>query len=362
MAKVLDDAEFCLPPHFLTDDDFLVDKKDELGGSKPLFPYDFHSTFGFSLDLSPVDSLLCSTETETGEDDSLAGLTRQMAHSTLLNDHAFVSHNSNAWVYSSSPQSTLCTLRNGCGCEQGSIRGSFNCQSRFSSTPGTWNLLHATAGEIQRMRLHKESYGGFNNRGLLGSPARKPCQNIDFSGFYYPHQAHSHHKLQAAKLQQLKQQQLMKQQNLSASGGHKQHHFQNKGRNGKDDWTLGLSPARLQQQPHPQKGSSMRAVFLGNPIGKRQCSGTGVFLPRSRSIGSTPAESRKKTTRVFQALNLNLEEIGAPPNLHSGFNTSFTADSDVALSLGIGGSKKQRDFRPQQVISNEVRFPQEWLY
>ena len=88
----------------------------------------------------------------------------------------------------------------------------------------------------------------------------------------------------------------MKQQNASIWGGHHQqqhyHAVQNKGRN--SNRPLGLSPSGCpplqHQQSHPQNGSGMRAVFLGNPAGKRECAGTGVFLPRR--IG-TP-EPRKK--------------------------------------------------------------------
>lgn len=46
-----------------------------------------------------------------------------------------------------------------------------------------------------------------------------------------------------------------------------------------------------QQQPQPPRGSGMRAVFLGNPNLKRECSGTGVFLPRQ--VGA-PTEPHKK--------------------------------------------------------------------
>ncbi|XP_021289286.1 uncharacterized protein LOC110420335 [Herrania umbratica] len=409
MADVLDDGEFWLPPEFLTDDDLFLDKskaennhknpKDgfglELDGSKSWFPYEFRhgfGSFGFSSDLSsPIESVVGSTETESDEEDYLAGLTRQMAHSTLeddprRNDRVFASENSKGWVLSRSPQSTLCAIGSGCGCKQGSSRGSPNCQSRVSSPPGTWDLLYAAAGEVARMRMNEESYGGFNNRGLLGPPARKPSPNLDVSGYYPPHQSLSHQKLQAAQFQQLKQQQLMKQQNASVWGVQKQQHqhhhhvVQNRGRNSNSNRPLGLSPSawpplqqpqQQQQQPQPQNGSGMRAVFLGNPTAKRECAGTGVFLPRR--IG-TPGETRKKPAcstvllpaRVVQALNLNLDEIGAQPQLHPRFNASFTADSDAALRLRSGGNvfsnHKQRNFRPQQGMSQEVRLPQEWTY
>ncbi|XWS59891.1 hypothetical protein CRYUN_Cryun08bG0160800 [Craigia yunnanensis] len=406
MAEVSDDGEFWLPPQFLTDDDLFVDKSEaknnpknlkdgfglELDGSKSLFPYEFPSgfgSFGFSSDLS-------STETESDEEDYLAGLTRQLAHSTLeddfrRNDRAFASEISKSWVRSSSPQSTLCAIRGGCCCKQGSIRGSTNCQSRVSSPPGTWDLLYDAAREVARMRMNEESYGGFNNRGLLGTPAKRSSPNLDVSGFYPPQQSRYHQKLQANQFQQLKQQQLMKQHNASVWGGQKQqqqhhhhhhHHVvQNRGRNSNSNRLLGLSPSAwppLQQQQQQQQQlsptqnrSGMRAVFLGNPTGKRECAGTGVFLPRR--IG-TPSEPRKKPAcstvllpdRVVQTLNLNLDEIAAQPQLHPRFNASFTADSDAALKPRSGGnvsaSQKQCNFRPQQGINHEVRLPQEWTY
>lgn len=60
---------------------------------------------------------------------------------------------------------------------------------------------------------------------------------------------------------------------------------------------LGLSPSawpplqQAAQQQQQQNGSGMRAVFLGAPGGKRECAGTGVFLPRRIN---TPTEPRKK--------------------------------------------------------------------
>lgn len=62
---------------------------------------------------------------------------------------------------------------------------------------------------------------------------------------------------------------------------------------------LGLSPsawpplqqAQNQQHPNNNNGSGMRAVFLGNPAAKRECAGTGVFLPRQ---AGTQPETRRK--------------------------------------------------------------------
>lgn len=124
----------------------------------------------------------------------------------------------------------------------------------------------------------------------------------------------------------LRQQQIAKQQN-SMWGAQKQFGgvyqqrqnnllTQNRGRNGdvngfdsRNNRTLGLSASawptlqhakqqqQQQQQPQNQQyGSGMRAVFLGNASGKRECAGTGVFLPRRFD---SPAESRKKPGEYF---------------------------------------------------------------
>jgi hypothetical protein len=82
---------------------------------------------------------------------------------------------------------------------------------------------------------------------------------------------------------------------------------QNRGRNSeyvgaRNSRPLGLSPSAwppLQQaqpqQQQQQKGSGMRAVFLGTPGGKRECAGTGVFLPRRVD---SPSETRRKPGRL----------------------------------------------------------------
>ncbi|KAK8613150.1 hypothetical protein V6N13_100923 [Hibiscus sabdariffa] len=348
MAEVFDDGAFWLPSQFLTDDDLFMDggkaksnpKKFEdgsgldLDGSKSLFPYEFPYEFGslgFSSDpSSPVESVVGSTETVSDEEDYLAGLTRQMAHSTLgngirRNDIVFASENPKGWVSSSSPRSTLCSLRSGCGCMQGSSRGSLTGKSRVSSPPGTWDLLNAAAAEV--------AYGGVN-RGLLRSPATKLPQNVDVSGFWPPPQSLIRQKMQAAKFQILKQQQqqLMKQQNASIWGGQKQHHQVVKNRVRSTNGPVGLSPSAW-QQTQMRNGSGMRAVFLGNPTAERECAGTGVFLPRRIGAPSEPCKKPAYPTvvrpaRVVQALNLNVDEIGAQPQFHPRFNPNLTGTAE----------------------------------
>lgn len=59
--------------------------------------------------------------------------------------------------------------------------------------------------------------------------------------------------------------------------------------------TLQQSYHQQKQPPAPSKphhGSGMRTVVLGNPGPKRECAGTGVFIPRR---AGTQAETRKKS-------------------------------------------------------------------
>lgn len=425
MAQSLDDGEFWLPPQFLTDDDILMDlsmtnnsniqkssnNKEgfdlEADATKSLFPFEFPYGFGAfghsSSDLSsPVESVVGSTETESDEEDYIAGLTRQIAHSTLEDD-AFAADKTKARFVSGSPQSTLCTVGRGCGCRQGSSRGSPGCQSQVSSPSETWDLLYAAAGEVARMRMNEESYGYHQHNGGLLCPPRKPSpisvplknhhpNHFDSAGGIYSrqHQLLSHQRLQATQFQQLKQQQqqqqMMKQQQGSSVWGGPQQQTQSKPNglyqvggmnrltrsNSNNGRSLGLSPsawpplqhAATQQQ---QNGSGMRAVFLGAPSAKRECAGTGVFLPRRIN---TPTEPRKKSAcstvllpaKVVQALNLNFNDKGAPFYPRFG---SFMPESDSAALRSRnsnGVSYQKRNLRPQQAMSHEIRLPQEWTY
>lgn len=427
MAESLDDGEFWLPPQFLTDDDILMDlsmtnnsniKKSgsnkggfdlEAEATKSLFPFEFPYGFGAfghsSSDLSsPVESVVGSTETESDEEDYIAGLTRQIAHSTLEED-AFAVDKTKTRFVSGSPQSTLCMVGRGCGCRQGSSRGSSSCQSQVSSPPETWDLLFAAAGEVARMRMNEESYGYHqHNKGLLGPP-RKPSpisvplknhhtNHFDAAGGMYSrqHQLLSHQKLQATQFQQLKQQQqqqqMMKQQLVSSVWEGPQQQTQSKPHglyqvggmnrltrsNSNNGRPLGLSPSAwppLQhaatQQQQQQNGSGMRAVFLGAQSAKRECAGTGVFLPRRINTSTEPRKKSACSTvllpaKVVQALNLNFDDKGAP--FYPRFGSYMPESDSAALRSrnGNGVSHQRRNLRPQQAMGHEIRLPQEWTY
>lgn len=384
MEKGFDDCEFWLPPQFLTDDDLLMDFKTHScvgdGGKDGSNPFsNGFNPFGSHSDLSsPVESVVGSTETESDEDDYITGLTRKMAHSTLQ-------EKTKGWGLSRSPQSTLC------GCKLGSSRGSPNGPSQASSPPRmtrpevSMDLLYAAAGEVARIRMMEESTALYNHNkaggGIWAAPPRKtspvpvgPKNTKPNLGSFNSNQPSlSYQQLQVAQFQRLKQQQMMKQ------GGYRQFPVnqnqqvaENRARNGVNGSLMNLpnsSWPTLQQsqsqQQQPNTGSGMRAVFLGNPGPKRECVGTGVFLPRR--IG-TQTETRKKPgcpvilpDRVVQALNLNLETMDAATRPQSNFTPA--SDGGLKYRNNMAAVQQRRNQRIQPVaMTQELQLPQEWTY
>ncbi|KAM2566736.1 hypothetical protein TB1_009198 [Malus domestica] len=407
MADTLDDLAFWLPTQILNDEDppamELNSNTKKSGGfglrfdadaPKALLPFEFPygGAFGVSSDFSsPVES----SETESDEEDYLTGLTRQMAYSTLDDEFnfkhsnsAFASEKPKGWVASGSPQSTLYAVSSGCGCGQGSSRGSPNAQS----PPATWDLLHAAAGEVAKMSMNQ-------SRGLLDpprkpSPVSVPINNPD-AAYCFHQQSLSHKHLRAAQFKLLRQQQMMKEQSAAVWGAQTRYpppqtqpqthpNFQTRARNTPNILNarpVGLSPSAWpplqqakQQQEYNRKGSGLRAVYLGNqyPSAKIQRSGTGVFLPRQ--VGSE-SETRKKPVcstvllpaRVVQALNLNIDDM-QHPQLQRRFNGKLNSDYEVALQLRSNAaartaiSQQKRIIRPQAAVGSEIRLPQDWTY
>jgi hypothetical protein len=141
---------------------------------------------------------------------------------------------------------------------------------------------------------------------------------------------------------------------------------------------LGLNPSawpplQKTQPPSPSAGAGMRAVFLTPPGAKRECTGTGVFIPRQ---AGAPAEPKKKPScstvllpaRVVQALNLNVEDLGARPCYPGGFVVDHEAL--VSRSNAMQASHKREQnvnataaaHSPPVAVASEVNLPQEWTY
>lgn len=334
--------EFWLPEEFLDDDFFSEEEKAAV-----------------------------AARSESDEEDSLAGLSRRLAG--LLGDDGEQKPPAAAKedVTVGSPQSTLCGLpKSGQESPNGvASKGTSPPSSPLEQQPADpWELLYEAAGQVARMRavantipVPTNAYG-FNG---FAPPARKPspppvappAAKVPAAGGYYHPLAHlvSQRQMQAAQFHVLKQQQLLKLQRerqLAAAWSTRQ------GAGAKPvggDAPLGLNPAAWpplqKQQQHAQlhapapAAAGMRAVFLAPPGAKRERCGTGVFLPRP---AGAPAEPKRKTgcstvlvpARVVQALNLNLDDLGAQPRYPGGFVLDHEAL--ISRSNALLASHKRR--------------------
>nr|GMC74302.1 uncharacterized protein LOC109191910 isoform X2 [Ipomoea batatas] len=332
MAEELDDCEYWLPPQFLTEDDLLMDFKKgaskgnekgmglgrDFGVPQELGYGGFGAFLSSTSDLSsPVESL---TETESDEDDFITGLTRKMAQSTL-HDSVYDHENTKAWRLSGSPQSTLCgVLGGGCGCSP-------NYPSRVSSPPtpemarnaddGAWDLLYAAAGEVARMKMMEEAAAAlYQTKNGVWAPPRRPSPVTVPSTPQNP-QLSTYQQLQLAQFQRLKQLQMVKTQQGGSIGPYQAANQSRIAKNGGGG--VGFRPSAWPTQQQSQlPGSGMRAVFLGNPGGgaKRECSGTGVFIPRRTG---NPSESRKNPGGFLW--------VPTHSNMHSQLDFSFNIQS-----------------------------------
>uniref|UniRef100_A0A5B7B6P7 Uncharacterized protein n=1 Tax=Davidia involucrata TaxID=16924 RepID=A0A5B7B6P7_DAVIN len=423
MADTFNDGEFWLPSEFLTDDDILMNKenfnKNGLNtalGSNLCFPTEFPYDFGSFLS-SPVESVVGSTETESDEEDLLNGLTRQLARYTLQESQKITCNPQNiekTWVLSGSPQSTLSRVGSWSGRSAVSSNGSPNGPSQVSSPRTTplypnndaWDMIYAAAGEVARLKMNGE--GPPKGRGLFAPPRSltqvhpsPPAKNTN-NGFY-PNQCLSRNLSQTTHFQQ--QDQVLKQQCSSIWGRPRrevlfsqQNQFQQQempqnrgGRVGGGGFVesdrcgrpLGLPqsawpPLQVQHQhqhqhqlqlQQQQSGSGMRAVFLGGSGVKRECAGTGVFLPRRYD---NPSDSRKKPAgcstallpaRVVQALNKNFGYMTAHTQPEPCLDVAFTREYDALMARrNTLLTQQKRSSRPEGAMNHEISLPQEWTY
>ncbi|KAL1195889.1 hypothetical protein V5N11_027747 [Cardamine amara subsp. amara] len=348
-TSLIGDAEFWLPPEFLTDEDFLVEKENNGGGIDETR----HGFGGFGSTVKP------NTVKEGDEENFLAVLTKTMVQSTLEDDfsggfcgnHTLPAVNDNkAWCMARSP---LCAAGNGCCCRN--QRSDQNSQSRRVSSQAAWDLYSAAAEEMAKMNINDEPYGYNSGRGLLGTPRKLSSsvknRNNGGSG-YFNHQSLQYQKLQAMQFLQLKQQQFMKHHRQLV-----QQSRELRANSNKNVGSVNLSSSAWSNQL-PRR-EVMRAVFLGDHTGKRGSTGTGVFLPRCVNHASSDKKPTISTVlvpaRVAQVLNLNLNEP---------VRSSVSLD-DVSWrqrsNNGGFSSQMHGGVRAEQAV-NEPRLPSEWAY
>ncbi|KAF7148350.1 hypothetical protein RHSIM_Rhsim03G0138400 [Rhododendron simsii] len=395
MTGAMDNRDFWLPSEFLTADDMLMGKenfnKNNISTAFATnfgFPTDFPYEFGSSLLSSPVESVVGSTETESDEDDLLAGLARRFARSSL-NEKALkiTSAQQNlekSWAVSGSPQSTLSAV------------GSWSVSPSPPATPlggnnDGWDLMYAeaAAGQLARLKM--------NGEGLSPTQILTPIQHSSHpvrrnpNTAFYANQSNSHTLSHPNHLGNLRKEEVLKQQWSCIWGRQipsQQQGFQSS--SGGYERQVGLSepawlPVQVQRQNHPSQrrqcgGSGMRAVFLGGSGGKRECAGTGVFIPR-RYGSNNPSECRKKPgcdsrcsaallpARVVQALNNgSFDNMASQSQAQPQFNNAFGPEYDNLMMRNAMLNHQQRwsIVRPELAGMRRSHdlclLPQEWTY
>ncbi|XP_065877116.1 uncharacterized protein [Euphorbia lathyris] len=135
--------------------------------------------------------------------------------------------------------------------------------------------------------------------------------------------------------------------------------------------TIQVKQEQLMKQQHSkgQKGSEMRAVFVGESESESGSKGTGVFLPR-RGI-SNPSDSRKRTgystptvlipARVVEALKLHYDRMGIESRYIAAATFPKLNDSVMGNMQQQFEKKSQTETVPA-MNNKEIGLPQEWTY
>uniref|UniRef100_A0A0A9F1T1 Uncharacterized protein n=1 Tax=Arundo donax TaxID=35708 RepID=A0A0A9F1T1_ARUDO len=342
-------AEFWLPDEFLDDDFFSEEEKAAV-----------------------------AAKSESDDEEGLGGLSRRMA-GLLGGDGDGDDAPPKVEVMAGSPQSTLCGLP---ASGEDSPNG---VASQVSSPPSSplkqppadpWDLLYEAAGQVARLRTNSipvPKNATAHQGHAVVPPARKPSppgpdpKTIGVK--HYPrHQLQQ--QIQAARIHAMKQHQLFKEQRelaaaTAAAWGTHQGGAQHTAGFGAP---LGLNSSAFPPLQKPQKqaapAAGMRAMFLTPPGAKRECTGTGVFIPRQAGGPAEPKKEPARSTvllpaRVVQALNLNVEDLGARPIYPGGFVLDHGAL--VSRSNALQASQKRASQLPGSAAP-EVNLPQEWTY
>lgn len=315
---------------------------------------DFKSGPGDTSSNSDLDLTSGCTETESDEDDILlAELTRQLARSNLQVSSCPV--HSKGYVLSSSPQSTLC----GCLCNQSSSgespngpvspsqlppREKDNSSSNTNTNNATLDLLHKAAGEVARlkMRTEKSTGTGFfdcSQKGLLyPSPLRIP-DHFNPPVYFHP-QFHHLPPMLWAPSNGMQYNQPKQQPQNRATKNNSSNKSNNKSTTNNNNRPLGLplsawpplqAQAQAQAQAHPMPPTP--PMFVGP---KRECTGTGVFLPRRVT---TPNEPRKKSD-----------------------GNSTKSSKNGKGSQSQSNNRRNSRTTTSTVNHTEIQLPQEWTY
>ncbi|KAE9600905.1 hypothetical protein Lal_00011204 [Lupinus albus] len=302
MAENLDDGEFWLPPHFLTDDYSPMNNN----GAKNVKVFNSQNfdvlSALFHSELSSSDeSVVWSSQTDSSDEDyHMANLTHRMTHQLDFD----LSQNYK------SPNSVY----------------------HLNTHRATWDLLHAAAGEVEKMKLFvppKKSSPVTQisqQQGMVWSGTNTTTQLKGYSG------------------------------NYNNQWGQSNQMVENRVRN----IDSGLSSYALEQYE-----CGMRAMNLVNPSVKRESIGTGVFLPRN--VGHCPViKSKKKPasktvsvpTRMVNAKDSKQHRQRSNEALFIDYESAFPK---IQSNYGISQQKRNQKHKPPRV-NHETQLPQEWTY
>ncbi|CAN0909602.1 hypothetical protein LINGRAHAP2_LOCUS25870, partial [Linum grandiflorum] len=323
-----------------------------------------HPEFNFPSEFPYDSDLLGGDDVAADEDDFFAGLTRRLNQQLSLKSHQ------KKRVVAGSPESTLSGLGSMSVSSNGSPNGDLSPTdtAAFGAKNDTWDLIYAAADQVAKLKMNGDAQiyckpTGFANR------TRNPA------GFYS-------FDLNAPKnqYQQFGQDPLrVSKQQCPLPANWPEIACGNRDR-GLIGYEISRSAVRRPAAPppagwtplqNPNYRNQTNTAFLGGGSGaKRECAGTGVFLPRR--YGFPPPESRKKPTpvllpaKVVHALNLNFIENEQAPQPR--FNPSFSADYAALLARRNAVltqlQNKRAMLRNEAAagFSHETRLPQDWTY
>ncbi|KAL0316357.1 UNVERIFIED_CONTAM: hypothetical protein Sradi_5513900 [Sesamum radiatum] len=375
MAQELHGLDFWLPSEFLTDDDLLTDFTTDRLGTRGTddFSYGFRNSFGVGSDVSsPVESVTGAMETESDEDDLITELSRKFAYSTLQDSKLSSDYTTKGWKPSGSPRSTLCGLKP--VSSGGSNSVSRVCSPQDGRSALRWDLLNAAGEEVTRTRMIEEAAAFYTTKLFAPppkpSPVTVPQQNPNSASGFYPSQFQRQAQLpyeqfQAAQFRQMKQHQVIDGVNGQGVLGYQLHNGSIHGAGGRaQGLSLSAWPTLQQSQQQQQPVSGMRAVFFGETGAKKERVGTGVFMPRrfgSNPMGPVRNQVLSSTRTVLYALIEIFHLLIC--RCTNGVIDHCHCDYAVSKQIGITmKAHERRSLRPQPVMNQELRLPQEWTY
>ncbi|CAL4960437.1 unnamed protein product [Urochloa decumbens] len=268
-------AEFWLPDEFLDDDFFSVEEKAAV-----------------------------AARSESDEEEGLDGFSRRVAGLLVggVNKGGDDSSPAKAEVMAGSPQSILCGLA---ASGEESPNG---VASQVSSPPSSpleqqpadpWDVLHEAAGQVARLRSDSIPVpkNAATHRGHAAAPPAKqtfapaPAPKAAVADHHQPNNLLEQRRKVAQMLKHQREQELAAA--TAAAWGTRICGPKRTSGYGVAPPVLNPSawpPLQKAQQPAAST-AGMRALFLTPPGAKRECAGTGVFIPRQ---AGAPAEAKKK--------------------------------------------------------------------